>query len=60
MNAVFKLAKPVVQSAEGAIPLPYSAATDGGQSCPPFAHSHAIFSFLATTKGVLLSAVPFR
>jgi hypothetical protein len=51
MNAVFKLAKPAVHSVAGAFPLAYPAATDGTQSCPPFAHSHAILSFLSRPKG---------
>jgi hypothetical protein len=59
MNAVFKLAKPEVQNAEGMFPLPYPAAADVVHSCPPFAHSHTILSFLSHVKGPL-SAVRHR
>ena len=59
MNTVYKLAKPVVQNPGGKFPLPYPAVAEVVHSCPPFAHSHIIFSFLSHGK-VPMSAGPYH
>lgn len=49
MNAALRFEKPEVQKPLGKVPvdeLESAAAEESGQSCPPFAHSHSILSFL--------------